>query len=266
MDRLAPHKTCVLQPFEQVVESVMFFKNSHDSDNQQVLFEASPEGVFELVFQQGNTVWQKAQHDSVWQQRDDAFVGGLHQQSYQVKLTPGAEIISVRFRPGAFKYVFAGRLNDFINAKVPVSEVWSDQGRRLSATISQQTNCADQLQAIAGFIQSRMDQSRRSVIDDAVSQVIQSEGRLTVAQLEQMVPLSQAQFRKRFREEVGLAPKKFTQIIRINAILNALQSVRSGSHLVDLAYQFNYFDQSHFIKDFKSVVGKTPRQYEQAVT
>ena len=243
----------------------MFFKNSHDSANQKVLFEASPEGVFELVFQQGNSVWQKGQEDADWQQRDDAFVGGLHQQSYQVKLTPGAEIISVRFKPGAFKYVFRGRLNDFMNAKIPIDEVWSSQGRRLSARISEQPDHAAQLQAIAVFVQSQLDESRRSVIDDAVNQVIRSGGRLTVTQLEQTAPLSQAQFRKRFREEVGLAPKKFTQIIRINAILNALQTNRSCGNLVDLAYQFNYFDQSHFIKDFKSVVGMTPRQYEQAV-
>jgi AraC-like DNA-binding protein len=259
--RLSADTTYKLPQLSEYVDSVNFFNNAHHSDSKNILFDASPEGVFELIFQSDDAVWQKDNNEKIWKQREEAFVGGLHQQSYQIKLPPETEIISVRFRPGAFKYVFSGPLNEFVNAKVPVIDLWQSQGLQLKDKLRKLNDHHDKIKVIAAFIAANLNEKKHSVIDDSVNEIICKKGIVDISSLEHDSHLSTAQFRKRFREEVGLSPKKYAKIIKVNAILSELGNFDGGQHLTDLVYAYDYFDQSHFIKDFKSIVGKTPTQY-----
>jgi AraC-like DNA-binding protein len=264
MKKLCATQSYQLPELRQYVDSVSFYRNEHHSDSQSLLFEGCPEGVFELIFQSDNSVWQKDRCDGVWRQRDEAFVGGLHQQGFQLKLPPDTEIMSVRFKHGAFKYVFSGRLNDFMNQKVPITELWSREGVRLQGKLKQCHDPISKLCTIAAFLEPKVHQRKHSVIDQTVHAILTSQGVVDMASLERQSALSTAQFRKRFREEVGLSPKKYAKVIKVNAILTALDAAQTSRKLTDIVYDFGYFDQSHFIKDFKSVVGKTPTQYLSA--
>ena len=79
--------------------------------------------------------------------------------------------------------------------------------------------------------------------------------------LAELACLSTAQFRKRFKTEVGISPKYFARIIRVNAIIDTLKKQTLSQKLGDIAYQFNYFDQSHFNHDFKTVTGSLPKAF-----
>ncbi len=250
---------------QRYVESISFFNNAHRSDSRDVLFDAAPEGVFEVVFQSNELVWQKNQHDQLWQQRDEAFVGGLHQQSFQIKLPPETELMSIRFQPGAFKYVFAGRLNDLANAKVPLVDIWQQEGKKLNDQLKMHTAHQDKIKLVAAFIASKLNVAKRSAIDESVQAIVAGKGVVNIAALEFQSHLSTAQFRKRFREEVGLPPKQYAKIIRVKSVLNDL-AAQQPKAMVDLVYAHDYFDQSHFIKEFKSITGKTPSQYFAALS
>ncbi|MCB1584035.1 MAG: helix-turn-helix transcriptional regulator [Marinicella sp.] len=264
MQKLYASQSYQLPQLKQYIDSVSFYCNQHHSDSHALLFDGCPEGVFELIFQSDDMVWQKDSCDGIWQQREEAFVGGLHQQSYQLKLPPETEIISVRFKHGAFKYFFSGRLNDFVNQKVPITELWSQAGKQLQMKLKSQVNQIQKLQIIAAFIESQLNTQQHSVIDQSVRSILNCKGMIDMESLERQSFLSTAQFRKRFREEVGLSPKKYAKVIKINAILNELEQQKGQKNLTDLVYAYDYFDQSHFIRDFRSVVGKTPTQYEKS--
>jgi AraC-like DNA-binding protein len=64
-----------------------------------------------------------------------------------------------------------------------------------------------------------------------------------------------------FRAEVGLSPKAYARVRRLQAALRLLDAgpVR-GAHV---AAEVGYFDQAHFVRDFESFTGMTPTQYSQ---
>lgn len=260
MKRLSANVEYKLPSLAKYVDSVNFFHNNNPTDSQNLLFDATPEGVFELVFQNNDAVWQKSHQEVHWKRRDEAFVGGLHQQRYLLKLPPDTEIISVRFKPGAFKYVFSGALNEFANEKIPVVDLWQSAGKQLSQKLRRNQTPGEKIELIGGFIIDQLNDGRYSVIDETVRHIMNHRGLVDLPDLEQKSHLSSAQFRKRFREEVGLSPKKYSKIIRINSVISEFYSNQQGL-LLDLAYAHDYYDQSHFIKEFKSIVGQTPTQY-----
>jgi AraC-like DNA-binding protein len=71
------------------------------------------------------------------------------------------------------------------------------------------------------------------------------------------INVSSVTLRNLFRQKVGLSPKEF---IRLNRIRKALNHTNT-ENLTSLAYELGYFDQSHFIHEFKSCFGLTPKQY-----
>ena len=76
--------------------------------------------------------------------------------------------------------------------------------------------------------------------------------------LAEQLYISQSQLEKRFRKIVGASPKKFASIVRLT---NVLDSAPNCDSMTKLGLQAGYFDQAHFIKDFKSFTGITPERY-----
>jgi methylphosphotriester-DNA--protein-cysteine methyltransferase len=68
------------------------------------------------------------------------------------------------------------------------------------------------------------------------------------------------QLERHFKKQVGISPKKLGKAIRLQATLQLLLNKKSET-LTDIAYESDYFDQNHFIKDFKKLVGVTPKEF-----
>jgi AraC-like DNA-binding protein len=95
-------------------------------------------------------------------------------------------------------------------------------------------------------------------IQGSVLNVIQKEGQLTVENIVQQAGISSRQAERKFREYAGMSPKLFTRLIRFHA---SLQWAGANCSLTEIAYRSGYFDQSHFIREFKQFSGISPKQY-----
>lgn len=96
------------------------------------------------------------------------------------------------------------------------------------------------------------------LVAEAINLIVSSNGTLRINELAQRLYISQSPLEKRFRKAVGATPKKFSSIIRINSIINGIDNT---NNFTELGYTAGYFDQSHFIKDFKTFTGETPERF-----
>lgn len=98
------------------------------------------------------------------------------------------------------------------------------------------------------------------LIVEAVKLIYQSKGTIRVKELNEKLFISQSPFEKRFRKVVGTTAKKFASIVRFNSVLDNLNQSKS---LTEICYENNFFDQAHFIKDFKQFTGDTPENFKR---
>src|SRR5690606_6372835 len=96
------------------------------------------------------------------------------------------------------------------------------------------------------------------IVENAIRQIQLSKGSVKINKLIEPYPLSRDPFDKRFRRVTGTSPKQFATIVRLR---NLVAQYPSTHNLTDLAYTAGYFDQAHFIKDFKTYTGLTPSEY-----
>jgi len=222
-----PPQRYVLPELQPYIESVCFFRGYHLLQRDHLLLKGHPEGIFDLVFQNSPSVWQSNDHGESWDLRDEAFIAGLHQRDYQLQFEPESEMVAIRFTPGSFKYFTGEKQHQFTDQRISISDVWGSRGLRLHEKVRAVPDQSGQLKVIGQFLQEQFDRAQQSVIDQAVKAVLDSKGMINLQQLEQMSCLSAAQFRKRFREEVGLSPKKYAKVIRIKALLQELIQVEA---------------------------------------
>ena len=88
----------------------------------------------------------------------------------------------------------------------------------------------------------------------------QVEGRLSIAALAEKFAIGQRQLERLYQTQVGLSPKQYAQLLRIQTARLALKQMRAHS-TTDLAVDLGFYDQAHFIREFKAVVGMTPYSY-----
>ena len=235
------------------------FKVYHFHGNEDIrLF---PKGVFEIVFQRRHSFQHHTNYSEGWKLRPRNFIGGLHNQYYHV--TSGDEenyCIVAEFKPNTAKYFIPEKLGVFQNSLIDINDIWGNAARKLSNKIDRESSDAIKIKHIENFLLDQFIPPKESVIDTALDTMISSKGFIDITTLSKTAFLSKAQFRKRFKEEVGIAPSQYHKIVRVNASLKMIQQKEKS--LTDISYALGYFDQSHFIKDFKAVIGWAPARYQ----
>ncbi len=63
---------------------------------------------------------------------------------------------------------------------------------------------------------------------------------------------------------VGISPQRYIKIRRVNEAFRLMDTGEYERHS-DVAYELNYYDQSHFIRDIKAFSGTTPKSISQKV-
>ena len=87
---------------------------------------------------------------------------------------------------------------------------------------------------------------------------------VSVDSLREYLHLSERQLEKRFNQTVGISPQLFIRIKRVNEAFRLMDSGRY-ERLVDVAFELNFYDQSHFIRDIRAFSGVTPKTITQRV-
>lgn len=96
------------------------------------------------------------------------------------------------------------------------------------------------------------------LIVSATGLIKQHAGNIKITVLTKKLNISQAQLEKRFRRIVGASPKKYASIVRFRHVMSLAETATS---MTSLGLEAGYFDQAHFIKDFKSLTGATPNRF-----
>ncbi|RXR18258.1 AraC family transcriptional regulator [Flavobacterium amnicola] len=117
------------------------------------------------------------------------------------------------------------------------------------------------IKIVEQFLVSQLkDIQTDKLIIEAVKLIYQSNGTIRIKELNEKLFISQSPFEKRFRKVVGTTAKKFASIVRFNTVLDNLSKTKT---LTEICYENNFFDQAHFIKDFKQFTGDTPENFKR---
>ncbi len=98
------------------------------------------------------------------------------------------------------------------------------------------------------------------VIDDIYDGILEAGVTTPLSKIAQGFHICERTLQRKFLKRIGITPKKLMRIIRINEVW---KKIKNGDAIdyQDIIFEGNYFDQTHFIKDFKAITGETPDHF-----
>lgn len=226
-------------------------------DRQRIV----PDGCMEMIFHCGDLYRQYLPDgSSVIQPR--CFVFGQITQPLEIAPTGNTNIFSVRFHPNGFLPFATNSIKNMENRTTDLKTLFGDAGSQVGEQI---VNAVDTHQRI-GFIESfllaqlQTQETTDRIAALSVQTLLKLNGQLSVDELADQVQINRRQLERKFATVIGMSPKQLAKIIRLQSTLKMMEDQRFDS-LTELAYENGYFDQAHFIKDFKEFTGVTPSEF-----
>src|SRR5579862_3884986 len=174
----------------------------------------------------------------------------------------GIGTILVYFTETGFAQFASHPANELFNLSVSLEEIFAKNiGKDTEEKLASANSDKQRLQIVERFLLSQLkDIQKDKVIVEAVKIIYETKGTIRIRELNERLYISQRPFEKIFRKLVGTTPKKFASIVRFNAILDNITDAKS---LTEICYENNFFDQAHFIKDFKRYTGDSPERFKR---
>ncbi len=191
---------------------------------------------------------------------NESFVMGFCKKYTEFELGQSFNYFGIRFLPSMFTQVFNISAKSLSNRYEWLEKVDSGMAGFLARNIKYD-HTEEAMTTLTKEIEMRW---RLSKVDydhrfyDALKVILEKKGIVEIER-DLNTGLSGRQLQRIFNHYIGISPKTFSKVVRFQHILSlkpSTQSLRNNK----VFYEFGFYDQAHFIKDFKKLYGVTPTQ------
>jgi AraC-like DNA-binding protein len=187
----------------------------------------------------------------------DAFLYGQLSDYKDIGCHAPAELFIIVFRPDAFHRLFNIPADELKDKILPLTDISGNLCKSVFSTPS-----INKKIAIAETFFNKLSPTTDPLITASIDYIIKQQGQVTIDQLTSLTGLHPRQLERKFITTIGLSPKKFSGITRMNLFLKQLRLQKLS--LTQCAYESGYYDQAHLIREFRHITGLTPSQYQRS--
>jgi AraC-like DNA-binding protein len=186
-----------------------------------------------------------------------AMLAGPTSRAAVIEFEAGRAHISVTFALGAAGCFFVPPLDVTRDLQVPLGEVWGRTGAAVRERVLEAATPQDALAVVEGVLLARVAGLRDHLVVAACEALSAGTAVGKVAADLGVLPRT---LRRRFTAQVGLSPKRFARVQRLQRVVRDLDG-RSSVDWAGVAARHGYADQPHLVGEFRQLVGVTPTEY-----
>jgi AraC-like DNA-binding protein len=200
-----------------------------------------------------------------WALRRFGFAAGMHDRFALTESEGLASGMQIDFTPIGAYLIFGRPMSEMTNLVVGLDDVLGADGVRLVDRLVSAGDWGARFDLLEDFVLRRL-QSARAVspgVRWAWSQLRRANGQVEIGRLASELGCSRKHLVAQFHEQIGAAPKTIARILRFQHAVRLIHAASDANPVsgADVALTCGYFDQAHFIKDFRQLAGITPTEY-----
>lgn len=224
-----------------------------------------PKGTVEIIFNFSDKITYFSHASQTKNNLPGVIINGINCKPVELIKTGRLELLGIQLNSIGLKALF----------NIPAKELTNNvyEGKLICQdldTLADQLYCSqafkNQVNIILKWFQKKVSvwEGNHSVKRAQRLHSIECDDSINVKKLCEVICLSERHLRRFSSEWIGMKPEKF---IQYKKYLNALHFFHSSKNkLRDIALEAGYYDQPHFIREFKSFTGMTPRQYRNSMS
>lgn len=222
-----------------------------------------PSPYMELIINMGepHKVFRTTELDHFeWQ--GDAWLAGMQTRYLAIESTT-SHMIGARFKPGGAHTFFDVPISEFTDRVVTLHEIWGAEVSALHQRILAAGTAEQRFTIFEEFLLAKLhpEAPGYSRVQAALDEMEQSKGQASIHAIAEHLGVSHKHLTDEFQRIVGVRPKQYARMLRFSSALAALDP----SQPIDwkhLAFQAEFYDQSHLINEFRSLTGLSPTEYQ----
>ncbi len=215
-------------------------------------FKILPDGIPALIYQDTPHLFRDEQQQNTPQ----LYVYGAF-TTYTNQLVDGPfRIIGAYLEPTALKAIFKLDASELANQNIALDDLVSTP---LLDQLQQASTTEEKIGLLTDFVFQQVQSLRYDNQKAKFASTLLQSGQ-SLVEVQTQMNISERTLERLIKQHVGMSPKLFSRIMRFQTSLELLKNTRFDS-LTKLSYQQNYFDQSHFIREFKTFTGNNPTQF-----
>lgn len=209
--------------------------------------------------------WGKGKviHQGTMDALPDSYIIPVNESCFKISSEKGAEVLAVKFWPGKFYEFFGFPQHLFIDSTISLTDL--PQGKHfkfLYEQISEAEQVGSQITLIDDFLLKNYPKQPifRPAMTEVLKNIYKGHWKPNKENLLPGINISDRHLRREFKNYTGLNLRSFIKIYRFYYAFYQLLSGAFTS-LTELALDSGYFDQAHFIREFKKYAGMSPRTF-----
>lgn len=252
----------VYQPQQRLERYVKYYWTLHNDDDtmphsRERVF---PDGCIELIFNYADEMRKFENDEGIVQPRN--IVHGQIKKFIELESTGKIGLFCARFQAAGFQPFIDFDVSELTDRSMTVQEIWNEEGRSVENEMKLADTNEKRMAVMESFLLQRLAKSKKihTEIGLCVDDIIASDGLITVDELSGKYHIGKRHLERKFLSHVGLSQKLFSRIVRFNKALQLIND-KDFSTFTNVAHEGGFYDQAHFIRDFKEFTGLNPKQY-----
>jgi len=247
--------------FSKFVKSYFWLEEEIDSVNAPFQ-RVTPDGCTEVNFNLGAPVRRKEASGRTFIQ-DDFYLINRVSQHYFVQQTAQVSMFGIKFQPWGLRPFIKIKRSEVTDKFLTHEEVFGRNVKVLQEKVLHTINVSDIIATVEDFFVRELYDTASDdlLVVDAMQKILAANGKVDLDRIYSRYGLTPRRIQQRFSDFAGTSPKMFARLVKFRFALKKLHSITPHGSLTNVAYDAGYYDQSHFIHDFKFFAGVNPQRY-----
>jgi len=189
---------------------------------------------------------------------------GIWNMYHSVDWPPHVQFFGVHFKPGGAYPFLQFPLTELNNQVVPLDAIWGSYALEIRERLYDSPSIPSGFAQLEQLLLARLSEAPHGldVVQYAITEISQYHGGLSIRALSNQLGISQNHLGNQFKRFVGIPPKEVARFYRFTNAMRLINTTRL-MNLTWIAHQSQFYDQSHFNKDFVAFTGHNPTEYLQ---
>ena len=174
-----------------------------------------------------------------------------------------AGVIGVRFKPAGARPFLGQSLRSATDLRVNIDTLWPGAGAMFANDMMNKATLPERVNLAQDFVAARIaahENERDKLVESCVARIEATRGAVDLVDMIEDSGVGRRQLERRFGDAVGVGPSLLASIFRFRGVFDVIRH-DTGRPWTDAALAAGYYDQSHFIREFRRFVGVSPTEF-----
>lgn len=242
------------------VKQYCFMETHVDEGN--IIERVIPADYVQLMFHYRNP-FVVVKDEILTHKQPRTIISGLSNSYSDVSTFGEAGVVFVQFKPAGACQFFKFPLSEIENKSFNLADIFYTEVKELEEKLFETNTVTGKVQLIETFLLSKFSpipNFDKLFIDKGIQLIKQCGGQITAKKLAEIMASTPKSLERKFGQYLGKTPKQYIKLVRFYQTLTDLSLIKN-INFTEFAFRNGYFDQAHFIRDFKNFSGYTPKEF-----